>query len=405
MRLTISGKHTALALVTALSCTFAATGVQAEDESDRSILVESNDGDTLWPDIRELHSKVRDASEGADRSDAGAESETVLPPRDPYTQEELRALFGGLPFYFITGSSALNKINNLPSVRLPLSDSDVIRKNGYLIVRPSWTAFEQELTDTISAYQGDWSIYLKDLSTGKTMEINEHSMESASLIKLYIAGTIYEQIEQEKLTETDTITTALSDMITVSDNESSNVLVRAIMDDDDFQSGLAKVNDFAARYGFTNTEQVNGIADPSLWVSDGRVNMTSAADCGRLLEMIYNRELVSHFSSFRFEVLLNKQEIDYKIPDGLPEGVHISHKTGEVDDTENDAAIIYTPYGDYIFCIMSTDLTDTDTAIDHIHEVTALIYEYFTENAYPLEALSFGQSDENPPLSGQAALF
>ena len=212
-------------------------------------------------------------------------------------------------------------------------------------------------------------------------------MESASLIKLYIAGATYELIEQGKIEETDTIITALNQMITVSDNESSNVLVRAMYQDgEDFQDGLDIVNDFITRHGFTNTVQVNGIADPSLWVSDGRVNMTSAADCGKLLEMIYNGELVSHFSSFRFEVLLNKQEINYKIPDGLPKGVHISHKTGEVDDTENDAAIIYTPYGDYIFCILSTDLTDTNAAVDHIHEITQLVYDYFVTDAEITEA-------------------
>ena len=232
----------------------------------------------------------------------------------------------------------------------------------------------------LSDYQGDWSVYLKDLKNGNTMEINEHAMQSASLIKLYIAGATLELIEKGELTETDTITHALHEMITVSDNESSNVLVRSFCDESgDFQTGLAKVNDFIQRMGFTNTVQVNGIADPSLWVSDGRINETSAADCGKLLEMIYNRELVSHYASYRFENLLNNQEVNYKIPAGLPEGTHISHKTGEVDDTENDTAIIYTPNGDYIFCILSTDLTDTGSAVDHIHEITAMVYEWFTQ--------------------------
>ena len=246
-------------------------------------------------------------------------------------------------------------------------------------IRMTWNSLEDKITSMISGYQGDWSVYLKDLKSGNTMEINEHAMQSASLIKLYIAGTTLELIENGELTETDTITHALHEMITVSDNESSNVLVRSFCDESgDFQTGLAKVNDFIQRMGFTNTVQVNGIADPSLWVSDGRINETSAADCGKLLEMIYNRELVSHYASYRFENLLNNQEVNYKIPAGLPEGTHISHKTGEVDNTENDAAIIYTPYGDYIFCILSTDLSDTGSAVDHIHEITTMVYDWFT---------------------------
>lgn len=324
---------------------------------------------TQWPS---LHSRT--SSEVlTENSDAGIQTHIL-------TKEELLETFGSLPPLLYTGSLFLNRLNNIPDF-VPDSDYELHSFNGNLIMRRSWTSLKKEIEDRLSSYQGDWSVYLKDLSLGRTMEINEHSMESASLIKLYIAGAIYEQLALGNLSETDTILSALNDMITVSDNESSNVLVRQMCDESgDFQTGLAKVNDFIARYGFTNTQQVNGIADPSLWVSDGRVNMTSPADCGRLLEMIYNSELASHFYSFRFETLLNKQEVNYKIPAGLPEGVHISHKTGEVDDTENDAAIIYTPYGDYIFCIMSTDLTDTDAAVDHIREITRLVYDYFCGN-------------------------
>ncbi len=322
----------------------------------------------------------------------------------PLNDEALDRLFGDLPRYLDLGSFTLNKLNNVPIPQIT-SEGMILRDRlgrAYR-VRMTWDALQNEITTRLSQYQGDWSVYLKDLSTEKTMEINEHAMESASLIKLFIAGTTYELIEKGELTETDTISHALHEMITVSDNESSNVLVRSFCDESgDFQTGLDKVNDFIQRMGFTNTAQVNGIADPSLWVADGRINETSTADCGKLLEMIYDRELVSHFASFRFENLLNNQEVNYKIPAALPSGTHISHKTGEVDDTENDAAIIYTPFGDYIFCIMSTNLYDTGSAIDHIHEITSLVYNWFTspivevdsETLLPLDSES-SESESN----------
>lgn len=322
----------------------------------------------------------------------------------PLNDEALDRLFGDLPRYLDLGSFTLNKLNNVPIPQIT-SEGMILRDRlgrAYR-VRMTWDALQNEITTRLSQYQGDWSVYLKDLSNEKTMEINEHAMESASLIKLFIAGTTYELIEKGELTETDTISHALHEMITVSDNESSNVLVRSFCDESgDFQTGLDKVNDFIQRMGFTNTAQVNGIADPSLWVADGRINETSTADCGKLLEMIYDRELVSHFASFRFENLLNNQEVNYKIPAALPSGTHISHKTGEVDDTENDAAIIYTPFGDYIFCIMSTNLYDTGSAVDHIHEITSLVYNWFTspivevdsETLLPLDSES-SESESN----------
>lgn len=342
--------------------------------SSQPVLANSESTNTeIWPNLYD----IRIAQEAAEESDLDVSYSISSSQRNhPYTQEELDAFFKGLPQYLESGSFVLNRLNGLPMDQI---DEIQIEIDGQSYpVRPSWDSLEEEITSRLDEYQGDWSVYIKDLSTGKTMEINEHTMESASLIKLYIAGAIYEQLASGTLTIDDTMNTALTDMIVVSDNESSNVLVRYLCDEDgDFQTGLAKVNDFIRRYGFSNTEQVNGIADPSLWVSDGRVNMTSAADCGRLLEMIYNGELASHYYSFRFETLLNKQEVNYKIPAALPDEAHISHKTGEVDDTENDTAIIYTPMGDYIFCILSTDLTDTDSAVEHIHEITRLVYDYF----------------------------
>lgn len=326
----------------------------------------------IWPSLYEIRLEVQGE---------GTEGDSLSPiMRDhPYTEEELEEIFQGLPRYLESGSFFLNLLNNLPHDEMITGDTDVIINGQTYPVRPSLDWLNQQITSRLEEYEGDWSVYIKDLTEGGTLEINEHNMESASLIKLYIAGAIYEQIEAETIVPDDTMNNALNDMIVYSDNESSNVLVRYLCDESgDFQTGLAVVNDFIQRHGFTNTVQVNGIADPSLWVSDGRVNETSTADCGRLLEMIYDRELVSHFASFRFEVLLNRQEVNYKIPAALPEGTHISHKTGEVDDTENDAAIIYTPLGDYIFCIMSTDLTDTGAAVDHIHEITRLVYDYFT---------------------------
>lgn len=332
---------------------------------------------TTWPDLQELivDAETEDSSESAFASTFSFQS-------IPLSGDALEDFLTYFPFSLEGGSFFMNQLYGFPMQLPPEQLPEVQYTDGQLITRGPWKLLEHEITRRLEEYQGDWSVYIKNLENGKTIQINEHSMESASLIKLYIAGATYELIEQGKLEETGTITNALQQMIVVSDNESSNVLVRAMYDENGtFQDGLAVVNDFIARHGFTNTEQVNGIADPSLWVSDGRVNMTSAADCGKLLEMVYNAELVSHFSSFRFEVLLNKQEVNYKIPDGLPAGVHISHKTGEVDDTENDAAIIYTPYGDYIFCILSTDLTDTGSAVDHIHEITRLVYDYFVTDA------------------------
>ena len=64
--------------------------------------------------------------------------------------------------------------------------------------------------------------------------IDDQPMQAASLIKLFIMGTVYENYES--LSETygaDTLNSYLNSMITVSDNDAANKLVNMLGDGDD----------------------------------------------------------------------------------------------------------------------------------------------------------------------------
>ena len=74
--------------------------------------------------------------------------------------------------------------------------------------------------------------------------------------------------------------------------------------------------------------------------------------------------------------LLKQQTRTWKIPAGVPEGVVTANKTGELSDTENDVAVIYSPGGDYILCITSTNLADTASAQANIVEISSTVYQY-----------------------------
>ena len=60
--------------------------------------------------------------------------------------------------------------------------------------------------------------------------------------------------------------------------------------------------------------------------------------------------------------LLKQQERTWKIPAGLPQGVKSANKTGELPDTENDAAIVFGETADYILCVMAQGLANTSQA-------------------------------------------
>ena len=102
----------------------------------------------------------------------------------------------------------------------------------------------------------------------------------------------------------------------------------------------------------------------------------AAKDCGKLLEDIYRRTWVNRTVSNEMESLLLSQDTRYKIPAGLPEGVLCGNKTGEMDTTENDAAIIYGKDCDYILVVLSSDWGSKDQAISRIAELSRITYQY-----------------------------
>ena len=241
----------------------------------------------------------------------------------------------------------------------------------------SWKELKTELTRRVNSYSSKWSVYLKDLTTGNVISINERAQESASLIKLYVMGAVMQEIQNGNLEMNDTIRHLLDEMITVSDNSATNELVRYLNKDHDHKKGMKKVNAFIKAQGFEYTHEYNGLEDTSLWYDADAKNTTSAKDCGRLLERIYRGEFVSHLASRQMEELLLNQQVTYKIPSTIPSESRVANKTGETSDCENDAAIVYTPKGDYILCIMSCEVSSKSSAVDSLQEMSSLIYSYF----------------------------
>ena len=115
-------------------------------------------------------------------------------------------------------------------------------------------------------------------------------------------------------------------------------------------------------------------------------NYTSVNDCGRFLREIYQinagtaQEITLSHADAMYG-LLKMQERRNKIPANLPEGVSVANKTGELDNVENDAGIIYnTAKGiDLVVCFMSENLSDTGSAQAAIAQDSRMIYGYYNE--------------------------
>lgn len=297
------------------------------------------------------------------QTEAETEAETEIPEESKFSNNTASFLMADNSDTF---SQILQEATLTPSYTFDSLNQDF-----------SWKELKTELTRRINSYSSKWSVYLKDLTTGNVISINERAQESASLIKLYVMGAVMQEIQNGNLEMNDTTKHLLDEMITVSDNSATNELVRYLNKDHDHKKGMKKVNAFIKAQGFEYTHEYNGLEDTSLWYDADTKNTTSAKDCGRLLERIYRGEFISHLASRQMEELLLNQQVTYKIPSTIPSESRVANKTGETSDCENDAAIVYTPKGDYILCIMSCEVSSKSSAVDSLQEMSSLIYSYF----------------------------
>lgn len=213
------------------------------------------------------------------------------------------------------------------------------------------------------------SVFVSELEADKQVNIGEKRMQAASLIKLYIAGCAYEQMELLKDQSSEAEIEMLIDaMVTVSDNNAANTLV-TMLGKGDAAAGREMVNNYCASHGYASTHMGRLLLE----ACDLDDNYTSSADCGRFLASIYRGELPGSVSIITY---LKCQERTGKIPAGIPQGIITANKTGELVDVENDAAIIYAEKGAYVLCVMMENLSNTVDGQRAIRELSTLVYQY-----------------------------
>lgn len=250
------------------------------------------------------------------------------------------------------------------------------------------------LTDTLQnsyinalAAAGEkWAVAAMDLNTRAYSTINaDQALQSASVIKVFIMGTVYENLVyaagngQVSDSYEGTLKPLLTSMITVSDNDAANQLV-SLCGNGDFNTGLAAVNEFCQKHGYTSTH----LGRAFLAENPTDDNYTSASDCCRILAEIYSGTLVNETASADMLSLLKQQTRKTKIPAGVPSGVETANKTGEMTSgynlgvIENDMAIVFDSNHPYILVVLSNDISDNSSAQSTIQQISSTVYTYMT---------------------------
>jgi beta-lactamase class A len=74
------------------------------------------------------------------------------------------------------------------------------------------------------------------------------------------------------------------------------------------------------------------------------------------------------------EILL-AQQFNEKIPAGLPPGIRVAHKTGEITAHSHDAAIVYPPgKKPYVLVVLTRGIQDGVRSSKLIADISSMVY-------------------------------
>ncbi|HNW45147.1 MAG TPA: class A beta-lactamase-related serine hydrolase [Elusimicrobiales bacterium] len=257
-----------------------------------------------------------------------------------------------------------------------------------------WQSMVTGLEAAAAAWRGNSGIYFRDLNTGREWDYNaDRLFPSASLIKVPIMAAVMEKVRlgaitlntQIKLTRAGRVGgsgslkwvrdgTSLSvmeiiyKMITESDNTATRMLIDYV--------GMNYLQTEFRNLGLVHTN----ICPEGMSLVSGRIekdNYTTAREMAGMLERIYAGELIDRESSeFMLDVLKHNKSRT-RLRKGLPMGWEIGHKTGLLRKCCHDAGIVFSPRGDYVIVVMTSEVPDYTSAKNFIARVASLTYKYY----------------------------
>ena len=187
-----------------------------------------------------------------------------------------------------------------------------------------------------------------------------------------VDGTPY-RIEEDsddaiygRLGEQMTISELVYQMITVSSNLATNLLI-------DFL-GARSIQNTVDSLGASGMRVLRGVEDLKAY-DLGLSNSTTAPSMATLMEAISQGEAVDPAADSSMVAVLLDQRFNEMIPSGLPEDVSVAHKTGQITRIHHDAAIIYPPdSASYILVILIEGLNDEVKSAELGAEITRVVH-------------------------------
>jgi beta-lactamase class A len=227
-----------------------------------------------------------------------------------------------------------------------------------------------------SGFGGQIGVYVENLRTGQFAAVNaDTTFPTASMIKIPIMIATFSHILNGKLKYDQVLTYKDSlkydDGIVGSFRDSTKIPVSEII------YLMESVSDNTASLwlqGIVKGERINYLMD-SLGMKSTRVNsrtegrrsfqkmygwgQTTPREMATLMKMLRNGEILTKDASYRMYKTLGNQFWDGEGLSQIPENIKTAYKSGAVDRSKSEVMLVHAPHGDYVFCMITKNQTDT----------------------------------------------
>lgn len=275
------------------------------------------------------------------------------------------------------------------------------------------------------------ALFLMNLQTGEAVSFGDDiAFSGMSLSKIAILTTLYGMIDAPADPE---LAGTIAESMICSENISTNEILSAIGGGSPFE-GARQVTTMLQTLGLQDTfltapyandpfitpEPVSGEITTADQVSaePDPFNQVTVDDLGGLLNSVYQcaynetgpllTNFPDQYTPTECRQILNamsNNKIDALFESGVPPDTRVAHKHGWIDDTHGDAAVIFTPGGNYIMVAIVHNPTwmDFGESFPLLGEMSRTVYNYFNPQT-PYEEVREGIGAEQCELLGNPLL-
>ncbi|MGC1415361.1 MAG: serine hydrolase [Candidatus Acidiferrum sp.] len=191
-----------------------------------------------------------------------------------------------------------------------------------------------------------------------------HSLVDGSIYTLSAAddsdAELYKAVGQ-----TRTLRQLCELMITTSSNFAANLLIEKL--------GVENIRATVHALDADGMNVLRGVEDEKAF-EKGLNNTTTARGLLQLLDAIAQGKAVDPDSSRQMIEILERQKFNEGIPAGLPAGIRVAHKTGEITKIHHDAAIVFAPRP-FVLVILVRGIDDMKISAALMADITRELYQ------------------------------